>query len=334
MSELPENFNPGAFPDRPDNRDYKYEVPFGAPQIDWEKGFDVEKELGVKLKVEHQDGSASCVGQAFSKYAESLNIADEKKNTDLSAKSVYEQIFLPNGGAYLREGAKAIVNVGISKETTIPSYDNGNPPSESFMRVQTINDEIRKEMEIYQSKEYKSIGSSSPDLIASAIQNNMGGVTGVTGDNIGWNRWDVRPPSTSSTWGHAIYLLAFGLDPDRGKWFDFLNSWGKNWGKDGRGRFYYDEYDFANNAFGIWTLTDQKNLGPINPQNDMIKTFKVKDKPEVFAASLTNPTKLFWVGAWDSFNQLVEAGWLEREYTELDSLKGYEVDWRPLGFLM
>jgi len=106
--------NPGARPDPIDNRDYNYnklQKVLGKPTIDWDKGFDI-----AALKVEDQDGSSSCVGQAWSKYAEALNIVEENKFTDLSAKFIYSQIFIPQGGAYIREGAKIVVNQGISPE--------------------------------------------------------------------------------------------------------------------------------------------------------------------------------------------------------------------------
>jgi len=273
--KIPDNFNPGAFPDRPDSRDFKYEaIVFGSPNIDWDKGYNVLDELqekfDVNLKVENQNGSSSCVGQAYAKYAEVLNIVETKGFTDLSAKSIYEQIFLPSGGAYLRDGAKAIVNGGVATEEDIPSYElvigsqgqilATNPPKESYMISQTITKEIRANMLVYQAKEYRSIGSANADLIAHAILNNWGAVTGALGDNLGWSQGQVvQPPTTTDPWGHAFYLIGFGQD-ELGKYFLFLNSWGDHWGKNGTGKIYFNGYDIPNNVFGIWTLIDKPNL--------------------------------------------------------------------------
>ena len=272
-----DNFNPGAYRDRPDNRDYKYrDIILGAPVIDWEKGYNIEEELGIKLKVESQDGSSSCVGQAWAKYTEVLNFVETSKLVDHSAKSIYEQIYLPTGGAYIRDGAHAVVNVGVALETTLSSYFNGNPPSEEYMRKQMITDEIREEMKIYQAKDYYSIGSNDADLIAHAIQNNWGAVSGANGDNQGWKDWIVKPPVSSSPWGHAYYYIGFGKD-EKGKYFDFKNSWGADWGKDGRGRMYFDEYNMPNNTFGVWTLVDKSNIN----EEDMLLV-KTQNNPHIY----------------------------------------------------
>jgi len=264
--KLNKNFNPGAYPDRPDDRDFKYEeIVFGAPQIDWEKGYNVEKELGITLKVENQNGSSSCVGQAFSKYTEVLNYVETGRLVNHSPKSIYEQIYLPQGGAYLKDGAKIPVNSGVALEEWISSYPNGKPPTEEYMRQAMITPEIRQKMLIYQAKEYRSIGSANADLIAHAIMNNYGAVTGAKGDNEGWKDWIVKPPKSSNPWGHAFYLIGFGKD-NTGKYFDFINSWGEKWGKNGRGRIYFEQYDIPNNAFGIWTLVDKPNYKEPSPQ--------------------------------------------------------------------
>ena len=274
--DLPQNFKPGAFPDRPDSRDFKYsDLVMGAPVVDWEKGYDVEKELGIQSKIEHQNGSSSCVAQAYSKYAEVLNIVEEKKFVDLSAKSVYERIYLPVGGAYMRDGAAAIVD-GLNEEVDVPSYDNGLPPSEAFMIKQTLTNELRQKAKKYSAKEYRSIGSAMVDLIALAIKDNFGAVTGLSGDNQGWKDWIIKNP-VKNDWGHAIYLSAFGKD-SRGRWINFINSWGATWGQNGRGRIYVDEYDMAANAFGIWTLTDKPN----SLNNDFMLLVKTINNPNIY----------------------------------------------------
>lgn len=287
--KLPRNFNPGAFPDRLDNRDRQYaDVVMGAPQIDWVKGYNVEIALDHRFEIEMQGSSSSCVGQAWSKYLEVLNFAEENKFRDLSAKFIYSQIFLPSGGAYIREGAKVAVKQGDCLEKTIESYEyvgmsdgsrTKNPPTENFMRDNTkIDNEVRQEALTYQSKEYRSVGSSNPDLLAHAIMNNHGAVTGAVGDGKGWsgkNKDDfiVQPPTSSNPWGHAYFLTGFGIN-ERGKYFDFINSWGILWGNNGRGRMYYDEYNMANNTFGAWTLVDAPNINKF-----MFRLIQEKDDP-------------------------------------------------------
>jgi len=339
-----EDFNPGGYPDRPDNRDYSYnELVMGdsgeVPEIDWEKGFDVEKELEILLLREMQGSSLSCVGQAWGKYTEVLDFIETEKPIDHSAKSIYEQIFLPQGGAYLRDGAKTIVKGGIATEKDVPSYpyvqlDDGrihkNPPLEDFMRQQTITDEIREKMKIYQAKEYRKVQPTSPEILAHAIMNNWGAVSGARGDNAGWaKKIIVEPPSTDKTWGHAYYDLAFGID-EKGKWFDLLNSWGDRWGNNGRGRMYWDEYDMAKNTFSIWTLVDKPNV-VLNGESDKIRTYKERGKPEIYALS-KETNELEHIGGWKTYKKMLDHGWIE-PYEELFSLNGFKINNKPFGFI-
>ena len=128
-----ENLGKGCLPDIKDNRDLIIEEVLGASEhFDWEQGFDIEDKVG-KLKVESQSRSSSCVGQAWSKYLEVLEII-ENGFTDLSAKDIYSRIFMPQGGARLRDGAKLAVSRGVATERSNPSYMDGKPPTEAFMR--------------------------------------------------------------------------------------------------------------------------------------------------------------------------------------------------------
>ena len=103
----------GAFDDLEDSRDYSYdEVAMGAAEVDWEKGYDVEKDLKITVPIKDQDGSSSCVGQAWAYYTAVINAKEVGYYKEMSAKGFYSQIFLPGGGAYLREGAKQAVNWG------------------------------------------------------------------------------------------------------------------------------------------------------------------------------------------------------------------------------
>jgi len=68
----------GALRDPIDPRDFRYEeVAAAGEPVDWEKGFDVEKELQFKLPIKNQDGSGSCTGQGWSYYGAVLNTVEE-----------------------------------------------------------------------------------------------------------------------------------------------------------------------------------------------------------------------------------------------------------------
>ena len=256
-------YGTGAFRDRPDSRDRLLKAVIGEVKVDWEKGYNVESDLGIQLKVENQDGSSSCVGQAWAKYTEAIDCAETGKLPDHSAKSIYEQIYVPGGGAYLREGAKVIVKGGVALEELIPSYENGNPPSEPYMTSQTISNDVRECMKVYRAKEYRFVSSSDVDLLAWTIANNHGAVSGADGDSAGWQTGEIKNPKKRE-WGHAFYFTGFGLVPGRGRYLDFINSWSEQWGFNGKGRFYLDEYDIAQWTYGAWTLIDLPNFMQTN----------------------------------------------------------------------
>ena len=87
--------------------------------------------------------------------------------------------------------------------------------------------------------------------------------------------------------------------------------------------------DSDNGYFGYYNPA----LLIINKSDDMIDTIKVKGKPEIFAKGIKND-KLYWVGGWDSYQELVNAGWF-KEFIEVDEdeIDRDKIDWRPLGLI-
>lgn len=251
----------GCIPDVPDERDYQYEQMFGA--IPLPEQYNIFDEIGG-VKVEHQGGSSSCVGQAWSKYAEVLNYFDEKQKKDLSAKFIYSRIFQPQGGASIRDGANTVVDVGACREEIDPSYENGNPPSEQYIRQVNLSPEAYNDAIRYKSKAYATIATRDIEAIKQAIYQNKGVVSGFIGDNIGWNAFDgvVRPPTTSNTWGHAVYLCGW-KKIDGKDYIIILNSWSANWGDKGFGYIHPDYWSNVGWSFNLWTLLDNPNNKPM-----------------------------------------------------------------------
>lgn len=251
-------YKTGAYPDPADPRDYKAEEIMGVAKYPtFEQGYSVENEIG-KLKIEDQGQSGSCVSQAFSKYAEVLNLFETKKFTDLSARDIYSRIYLPQGGAYLRAGAKTLVKHGDAEERLVPSYMNGNPPTEDFMRQKVDTPIVLDNAAIYRAKAYARIYTHDINTVAQAIYLNHGVATGATGSNQGWATGNVRPPKAGEdTWGHAIYCAGYGID-GLGKYIEFINSWSVTWGFAGRGRI-HEDYFASGKIFSLWTLVDLPN---------------------------------------------------------------------------
>lgn len=272
-----EKYYTGAFIDKIDARDRIYdEVATGADEVDWDKGFDIEKELNIKIPFKSQGQTNSCVGQAWAYYAAVLNAKEVKYYSDVSAKSIYSHINLGGvGGAYIREGGKLLKEWGALLEYLVPSYDNGNLPKESFMQdLSWQSPALDKLAKVLAAKEYRMISAASNmDLFAKAIRDNCGVVGGVRGANSsGWSSNEPRIPE-KSTWAHCIYYGKFGIDK-LGKYIATPNSWGTrndidelhldDWQK------LRESYFDSRFQFNPWTLVDKPNIGTPHPNVDSI----------------------------------------------------------------
>ena len=266
-------FGKGALPDPYDYRDYKYEDVLGAEEtVDWNKGYDIEKEIGAKIPFKNQGLSGSCVGQAISYYSGVLNTVETKKYDEVSAKSIYSliELGLPQGGAYIRDGMKLVVDLGALFEKILSSYKNGLAPDEPYMKDKSWKTEsILKLAKILQAKEYRTITNSlNMNTFAIAVKNNYGIVGGVNGSNN--NTWNSFEPRTGpSSWGHALYFGKFGTDK-LGKYIATPNSWGTRGNPDElhsdgwqklREEWFTSEY-----MFSPWTLIDKPNFAGLSPE--------------------------------------------------------------------
>lgn len=319
------SFGKGAIPDKLDFRDYSYEYMsevFGAPIVNWEEGYEVPESVGIKI--EDQNGSSSCVGQSFAKYGEILERVENKNFTDLSAKYIYSQIFLPGGGSYLRDGAKTVVEQGIATEERLPSY----PSTEDFMtRSSDITDEIKKGASVYKSKSYASIWhKNNIDIFAQAILGNYGVVTGMYGTNQLWGEAFVRPPTggeePSKVWGHAVYCCGFRIIQGK-KYIRFINSWSENWADQGYG-YLGEDYFTSGNIFSAWTLIDSLNvsLGNYSMKLIILNGQQYLRDSKGFDHHIVNPYSL---------RGFIESGILENEVPEpVETINDSGKEWAVL----
>jgi len=277
------NFGLGAIPDPIDLRDRSYDsIAMAGEPVDWNAGYDIEEELDFELPFKNQGSSSSCVGNAWSYYIGILNTIEEGVYKEVSAKSIYSQIFLPGGGAYIRDGGKLAVNWGAMFETIVSSYDNGKPPKEAFMRDLTWKThEIEKLAKILQAKEYRVINHVTMDTVAQAIRDNHCVVGGVYIGNSGTWRTAEPKPSTREG-GHCLLLGKYGID-EMGKFISTPNSWNNLKLKD---KLHPDGWqklreDYFNNTFSFnpWLLRDKPNQDPDTNYNDP-EVIKILDENE------------------------------------------------------
>jgi hypothetical protein len=285
-----EDFKGGAFESPKDARDFQFSelisVGAVAPITDeeWDEGFDSEAVLGIKLKRENQNGSSSCVAQATSKVGEGLNYLETKQLMDFSAKRIYSNIFLPDGGAYTTEGAKWAINYGFLPEEFDKSYENGNAPSEEYIRQRKVLSPAEKTMEkVFSSASY--FFAYDIDAVATAIKNSYFIIMSANGDSQGWRTGDLLPP-VKVKWGHAFVGKGFQrkVNPNTGtkmKAIKFLNSWG-TWGYGGDG-WMYEDYFTSGNVHTALVLVDKKNLITMGLIISLVKTANL---PAVYLVGL------------------------------------------------
>lgn len=316
----PEVLYTGAFPDPEDSRDHIYDefvAKKGVAAIDWEAGFDIRNVLGTDIDIKDQGPSSSCVGQGWSYYEWVLQIIELLKKykvtfaqlqelrpaeiDQVSAKANYSQIALPNGGAYIRDGAKLIVDWGALFEADVPSHENGST-SEAFMKdLSWKTPEADSKAKTLKGKEYQTIvAKRNMDLFAQAIMENAGVVSGVNGtSNSGWTSERPKPPASTATpgdkWGHCLYFGAFGQDKF-GKFVATPNSWGKkSWNKNykwkkgdapgaGWQKLYLDYFE-SGNMFNPWTYVDVAN-----EENTPFDIVEWHAKNELVTKHIPNPT--------------------------------------------
>jgi C1A family cysteine protease len=215
-------------------KDYRFELL--ATAVSLPKSF----ELNYGGKIKNQDGSGSCVSQAVSYYATLLNYIETGEWIELSARDLYSLVYLDPMGSYIKDNMQKVKNSGIVLELDAPSYDNGNPPSEAFMRSRKDITEAEAEKgKTYIAKDYFTWDNTNIDLFKQAILQGSGCIVVSWGNNYCWSSSKILLPDNKSqmVWRHGIYFI--GWD-DATKLFKFINSWGEGWGDRGYGYLPYD----------------------------------------------------------------------------------------------
>lgn len=286
------HFNPGGIKDRPDNRDFQWNATAPSP-FDWNTGYDIEQIVGT-LPVKDQNGSYSCGGQAWASYAAALEAAHDGTIEERSAKFIYAQTYQANGGSAGRDNANIFVKQGAARETVLPSYDNGRPPTEAFMqRSRDITASIRTDALSNRSYSYANV-SADIDTVAQAIRDNHGVVLGIDGQNNGtWTTPFPKPP-TQVEWRHWIYAgrakLINGV-----KHVGILNSWGAAIGE--QGWQWLSEAYFLNTVSGdasVWSVWTHVLQTQFQFTKDFGFLSSGEDVRQLQMRLGVSPTGLFW----------------------------------------
>ena len=216
------------------NTDWNYAnlAPKGTIPFDWQKGYDVEAELGYKIPVKNQGTSGSCGGQAVSYYAEVLSTITKKIVENKSAEFIYRQVFQPGGGSFGGDLMSVMKNKGASSEMLCPSYLNNLPMTEEQMETVTITPQAFQEALNFKSSNYSFILDFDIDVLAQAVRDNHGIIIAIQGSNNGTWRTQFPMPPVMAQWGHWLYVGKATLINGK-KFIWVLNSWGDQVGVGG-----------------------------------------------------------------------------------------------------
>lgn len=235
----------GAIQDQKDSRDYKFSANFGSEPLPLE--FSIKQKI---QNVNDQGSSSSCGGQAFGYHMEVNTFNRDNKFVDLSARSLYSAVYMPGGGSRARDLINWLITSGICLEADVPSYFKGQPPTEAYMINRS--DITQQALEIaknYIGATYLTFDSTNPEQVKQAIYQGNGAVIAVVGNNACWQTYngEIQVPAQGTTnWGHFIFLTGWQLR--KGKlYFEFVNSWGREWGDNGFG---YLPADYLTAGFG------------------------------------------------------------------------------------
>lgn len=220
----------GAIRKKLDLRDKKYSrIGKSSKMFDWNIGFEIE----LTTLVKDQGNSSSCGGQAASYLAEVLESLYKLEAKPRSAKYIYSQIYYPQGGTTIRDIGNFLVKKGISLETIVSSYDNGEPPSEPFMRDRSKNVNGDASASLCEPSGYAFVDANI-DSYAQAIRDNNGIIMECQGQNNGtWLGTVPIPPNNQvGTWDH--FMVGLGAKLINGKKaIKIRNSWGAECGENG-----------------------------------------------------------------------------------------------------
>jgi hypothetical protein len=250
----------GAHPRPFDARDFRTvspEIGGSTAGYDWSKPYDIEQRLSALVgslngePTKDQGQAGSCGGETLSYYGQALTIAHLRETTEKSAKAPYSQVYVPGGGSNSRMLGAIYAKQGIFKELLVPSYMNGNPPTEAFMeQASDITQEARNDAAQTAGLFAYSFPRIDLESMATALSESDGMLIGLIGSNNG--TWLSAHPSAvrvGPAWAHFMYGGHVDVvDGKKGIWAK--QSWGPTVAPETNGwQFLSEDHWNAGNIF-------------------------------------------------------------------------------------
>lgn len=290
--------NSGGIQSPHDERDFKLEIIAGAslPEtLPEQVMIDISQ-----LPVWHQRKIGACVGHAWAKSQQKCELVETSKVIPLSARFLYAIAKCKDGyngeGTYPRLVGQILKDYGCATEATCPNDTTLDHETYVFNRdISKIPYSALLEAPKYGIAGYAFSNITEQGLkqaIYYAQSKNQGIVmllrvgdsfwTDVNG-NVTWDKNKILPlrAPNAVTSGHEVYPCGYEYINGRLA-IHFLNSWSKDWGDNGTGWFYFDEWkDYITEVMtsidkvDVPTNTFTKNLslGMSDPQIKLLQQF-------------------------------------------------------------
>lgn len=242
----------GWLPELPDIRDYRYAAPRRLLRA-LPAAVDLRQSCP---SVRDQGPTGACTGFAW-RAAYSFLANKQGKPFDPSPLFIYylertiENSVKEDSGAFIRDGAKALADMGICSEKSWPF----SPPKVTKRPTSKAYTEAKR----HQSLQYKRVENTDIDQLKGCLADGRTIVFGISVYN------SMMTPAVDKSGnipmpkgakdellgGHAVLCVGYN---DSKKRFNLMNSWGTGWGAKGFGTAPYAYLTDTNLADDFWTL--------------------------------------------------------------------------------
>jgi len=213
------------------------------------KSFSLREKMPSAGKQENWD----CVGWAGAYLKEFLEQEETGKKNDLSGLYIYAMAKKIDGyelkGTYINMATYIPVKYGVCEEYLYPERKIDSDPD----LPEPIEEAHRNALQ-FKNKESVMVDRGSMEMF-DGITDTLWNIKKPIVVGAQWYEWDnktgeVKMPKGLAKFGHAVVVTGYNE-----KGLEFLNSWGKEWGDEGYGRYPYGYPIFST----CWTAVDLSN---------------------------------------------------------------------------
>ena len=209
-----------------------------------------------KLVRRDQKQTGTCVGQAGAGLVDFFNFLETGKLAGASARGLYalckKRDGLSESGTYPRILAKVLTDVG--SPTTDIVKDDFTLSERELVDILEDKTLLEASYPFRVDTNYAWVDDNDVEAMKQAVYQNKVILASL---QVGKDYSDGRMTSVNPRGRHYILVFGFEVLRNGDTKFNFLNSWGKNWGDDGEGYFLWSE--MSNSIYDVLAFVDIPN---------------------------------------------------------------------------